>query len=282
MRIACLAASLAVLAAPAAADPLRDQLHNESPCYSDGVAETVAWPDANGLETGRSSWDQNAPDVAAEGERLQGRAPVKKGSNADYAWCTETLKVTVGGKEQLVVGTAIATIGQSGDGEMAYAENQLVQWAFPMTNEDAAKAAAAGTLAKPAALPADADKAPYATAALAKLTTTKKLAAIADKKVIVVGSAPGEVWQGAAARKALKSWNLDLAIDGAAASQDTSDARIGNQVWVLANVTATPHGKKDATPMTYRVLYGLTYTGKHGAKGKKKWTLRIVHFALVQ
>jgi hypothetical protein len=276
MRIVYLATSLAVFAAPAAADPLRDQLHNESPCYSDGVAETVAWPDASGFETQRTDWDKNAPDPSPEGESLRGSAPVKKGAVAEYTWCTETVKVKVGGKDQLLVGTAFATIGQSGDGEMTYAENQIVQWAVPVANEDATKAA------KPAALPADADKAPYATAAVAKLTTSKKLAAIADKKLIVVGSAPGESWQGAAAKKALKSWNLDLAIDGAAASQDTSDAKIGNQVWVLANVTATPHGKKDATPVTYRVLYGLTYTGKHGPKGKKKWTLRIVHFALVQ
>jgi hypothetical protein len=283
MRNVIIAASLVVLAAPVAADPLRDQLRNESPCYSDQAPETVAWPEANGFEAGRSmDWDKNAPEITAEGEVVKGRAPVKKGSSADYSWCAETVKVEVDGKEQLLVGVAFATIGGGSDGSDVYAENQIVQWAVPMANEDATKAAAAGTLARPAAFAADADKAPYATAAIAKLTTTKKLAAIADKKVIVVGSAPGEVFQGPAAKKTLKRWNLDLALDGAVASQDTSDAAIGNQAWVLANVTAKAHGKKDATPITYRVLYGLTYTGKHGAKGKKKWTLRVVHFAIVR
>ena len=278
-----IAAALLALAAPAAADPLRDQLHNESPCYSDAAPANVAWPDASGFEMGRSEdWDKSLPDVATVGEAVTAYTPTTKRSSADYSSCVETVKVKVGGKEELLVGSAFATIGGGADGSAIYAENQIVQWAFPMSNDDAAKAAAAGTLARPAALPADADKAPYATAAVAKLTTSKKLAAIADKKLIVVGSAPGEIFQGAAAKKALKSWNLDLALDGAAASSDTTDATIGNQVWVIANVTAKVHGKKDATPITYRVLYGLTYTGKHGAKGKKKWTLRIVHFALVR
>jgi hypothetical protein len=267
-------AIIAALAGAASAGP-NDDLQDFDPCQGElaSDAKQLVLPEADGVrhptappsDDDEPSGGASRLDFETKGKVVSGTAG---GKDSGPSWCAETVQLTIDGKLETLIFSGIYARYSDPDDVSPMA----TQWALPMADADASAAAKAGTLAVPAPAAAGADTAPDASAVIAGATSTKKLAALAAPKLVVVGSAEGQLWQGAKAKKVLGKWNLDLAVD----PHVTSGAD-DNIAWVIANVTATPH-KKGAPAITYRVLYGLY----RASATSKKWKVALVHFALVK
>lgn len=195
-------------------------------------------------------------------------------------WCAAEKTVKVGARTVNVIVSGVGEMtGLAGD----TFEDKVTVVARTFTNKEAAALARTGKLVRPAAVAGVEDDAPIRQlrAALADRAATQALWATTDD-VILAGSAPGELYVGARARKTFAAWKLGLRIDG---DVQWSTVGGGELVWALANVAATP--AKGGPSTTYRVLFVLladhATTMEDGElPADETWHLVLAHFALVE
>jgi hypothetical protein len=246
-----------------------DTLTNANTCVA-APTMAIGLPEADGghsadfVEAQRQG--KEAYDVEWKGE--SGNGPVMKKNRSMPSWCAA--QVTVNGETLIMSGLEVVYTAS----EMGEEIGMITQWAYPISDKAANAAADAGTLAVPSN--EGTDGAPRLTKILLqKITSTKALAAMAiGNEFVLAGSASGQIYKGAEAKKKLAAWNLDLSIDPA---QVRSEVVQGTKAaYVMVNVLARPHGKSDGPTITYRVLFGMVNTSG------KTWKVGLAHFALVK
>lgn len=200
-------------------------------------------------------------------------------------WCVAQHKVKAGKAWlPLVVSGAGEYTGAGGDS----LGDGVTFIARPVANKEVAKRRKAGTLAVPAAVDglaaADENDAVKALRkGLADRASQTALWASTRDDLILVGSAPSEVYVGKKAVSTLAVWNLALAIDGKVASDEVKNSD-GQLVWVVANVVAT--SAKGGPPTTYRGFF-IMLADHHEETERDKlpatdtWHLALAHFALI-
>lgn len=197
------------------------------------------------------------------------------GGAIDGAWCVSEKTLKLGKKSVPLIASAIGKLTGHGSDRL---EDTVTVIARAVGNPEATRLARAGTLPRPAALKADgADEDPILQLRAA-IGDRAKLAALWSTRddVLLAGSAPGEIYQGAKARSVFRRWNLAFRIDGPV----RWDAGPGDLVWALANVETLP-ARGTATTM-YRGLFVLLADHPGADLEHDTWHLVLAHFALVE
>ncbi len=226
------------------------------------------------------------PEVWRLATAAEGAGPVARlkrhlvGETPEGAWCVAERIVTVGGQKVAVITSGVGVMtGHGGD----VFEDTMTVVARAVSNKELARRVKAGAAPRPpaieAALARDAEE-PAVVQLRAALDGRAGLAALWSPRedVVLAGSAPGELFQGARARSALRAWNLRLRLDGPV----TTGTERG-LVWVVANVEATAARAKGATPIYYRALFVLLadHAGADSPPDDETYHLVLAHFALV-
>ncbi len=243
----------------------------------------VALPSANGILS-----DQEL--AAFNDAYTAGNAPVAKikrrlsASTVRGGWCVAEGALAVGKK---VVPLMVSSVGEmTGHGSDRLADG-VTLIARPLGNAETAAAAKAGTSTKPATMDDDGPGDPVA-ALRAAIGDRATMAAFwsARPDVVLAGSAPGELYVGAKARKTFAAWKLDLALDGGIrwGYVPSSHAQLA---WAVANVRASSgDGVAKTPPLTYRVMFALladhSEADEDAAPEHDTWHLVLMHFALVE
>lgn len=197
------------------------------------------------------------------------------GGEIDGAWCISEKTLKLGKKSVTLITSAIGTLSGHGSDRL---EDRVTLIARAYGNKEATRLARAGSLPRPAALRADgADEDPILQLRAA-IGDRAKLAALWSTRddVLLAGSAPGEIYQGAKARSAFRRWNLAFRIDGPV----HWDAGPGDLVWALANVETVP--ARGAPTTMYRALFVLRADHPGAELEHDTWHLVLAHFALVE
>ena len=210
-----------------------------------------------------------------------GKAPkvkqskVVEGSSVRGGWCVGEATVKVGKQAMTFVVTGAGELTGHGSDQLVGSAQMI---ALPVADKDAAKAP------KPAAVAGDDDGSDWVKAMSAGLATPEKQSALWAAKrddLILVGSAPGEVFKGAAARATLAKWKLKLAFDGGIRTGAVNGS--GEQLaYVYASVVATP--VKGGPSVTYRAFFVLLADHFAEWDDSKRpehdtWHLVLAHFA---
>jgi hypothetical protein len=198
MRLAI--AALIAAGSIAYADDLPIGAYAAVTCGPDETAtrDFLALPNGQILE-GKPLEDLSAGKATAK------RSKVFEGSTVRGGWCVGESTVTVGKQKATFVVTGAGELTGLGGDKLAASVHMVVR---PVSDKDAAK------LPKPPAISGKDDGGDWLPALAAGLATPETQAALwAPKRddLILVGSAPGEVFKGAAARATLPKWKLKLA-----------------------------------------------------------------------
>lgn len=208
-----------------------------------------------------------------------GKAPPAKatkraeGRGLFDGWCTAQVTVKAG---KQVLSLAVSGVGElTGLGSDKLAVDAMMI-ARPVADKDAAK------LPAPAAVTGADDGEDWMKTLTTGLATPEKQSALwAPKRddLILVGSAPGELFKGAAAKTTLAKWKLALALTGGLRT-GTVKGR-SELAYVYSNVVATP--VKGGAPVTYRGFFVLL--ADHAGDPEEKrpehdsYHLVLAHFA---
>jgi hypothetical protein len=202
------------------------------------------------------------------------RSKVFEGDSLRGGWCVAESTVKAGKQSVTFVVTGTGELSGAGSDDLI-ASAQMI--ARPVADKDAAK------LPPPAKLVGKDDGGDWVKALSAGLATPESQAKLwAPKRtdLVLVGSAPGEVFKGAAARATMLKWKLKLVLDGGirASAVDGSSEQIA---YVYSNVIATP--VKGGPPVTYRGFFVLLAAHSEEESDKRPetdtWHLVLAHFA---
>lgn len=193
------------------------------------------------------------------------------------AWCVSEKSLRIGARTVPVIVSAVGEMSGSGSDQFA---DGITVVARTLSNAEMSRLAAAKKLKQPAALGSESDDAveKWLRTTLADRAKGGTLWA-SRNDVVLAGSAPGEIYEGAKARATFKKWNLQLRVDGA-----MTGGEYGTGLrWVLANVESKP--AKGGTPTLYRVFFVLLAdhaTDESGPPDNDTYHLVVAHFMLVQ
>ncbi|MBL9019905.1 MAG: hypothetical protein JNL83_37315 [Myxococcales bacterium] len=203
------------------------------------------------------------------------RSKVFEGSTWRGGWCVGESTVKAGKKSVTFVVTGAGELTGHG-GDQLVGAAQLVSRAVP--DKDAAK------LPPPPKLAGKDDGGAWVKALSAGLATPEtqaKLWAAKRTDLVLVGSAPGEVFKGAAAATTLPKWKLKLALDGGLRTGTVNNSREA-LAYVFSNVIATP--VKGGPSVTYRAFFVLLAdhfdeTDEDKRPEDDTWHLVLAHFS---
>ena len=220
--------------------------------------QLVAWTDSVGM------------GEAAKAKRSK----VFEGMTVRGGWCV--------GESTVKSGKTSFTFVVSGAGEFTgHGSDQLVgaasMIARAVSDKDAMK------LPKPAPVVGKDDGDDWVKALSAGLASPEaqaKLWAAKRSDLVLVGSAPGEVFKGAAAASTLSKWKLKLALDGGIRTGSVNNTS-EQLVYVYSNVVATP--VKGGASTTYRAFF-VMLADHHEQESDSRpehdtWHLVLAHFA---
>jgi len=267
MRLA--AGLLILIASSASADDVPIVSYGAATCgnYDHPTREFAVLPD------GTVADDKQLEMLASDKAPKARTAKRIEGSEWVGGWCVAQVAVKAGKQTLSLVVTDVGEYtGLGGDSF----EARVSMIAKPITDKDAAK------LPPPPKVTGSADGNDWV-GALAGLASPDKQAAVWAKRddVILVGSGPGEIYQGKTAREKLPKWNLKLVLDGGMMT-DTVPTSRGQLAYVYSNVVATP--VKGGPAVTYRGFFVLLadhakITDEDKRPEHDTWHLVLAHFA---
>lgn len=243
----------------------------------------IALPSANGILSERALAAFNDAYTA-------GNAPAAKikrrlsASTVRGGWCVAEGAVAIDKKAVPLIVSSVGEMTGHGSDRLA---DCMTHVARPFGNAETATAAKAGTLMKPAAMDDDGPGDPV-DALRAAIGDRARMAAFWSVRpdVVLAGSAPGELYVGAKARKTFAAWKLDLAVDGGIRWGYVPSSHT-QLAWAVANVRASSgDGAAKTPPVTYRVMFALLAdhfeADEDAAPEHDTWHLVLAHFALVE
>lgn len=272
MRLALL---VVMLASAAHAEDLSGVDYAAVTCADDDISsrDIAVLPDGKIVEGKQlEAWT----DAIGEGKAAKARrAKMFEGISLRGGWCVAESTVKAGKKAFTFVVTGAGDYTGAGGDKLTGAAQMIAR---PVPDKDAAK------LPPPARIAGDAEGEDWLKALSAGLATPEtqaKLWAAKRTDLILVGSAPGEVWKGAAARTTLPKWKLKLVLDGGARTNTVNNSN-SQLAYVYSNVIATP--VKGGAPVTYRGFFVLLADHAEEIDESKvpehdTWHLVLAHFA---
>jgi len=215
-------------------------------------------------------------DAVSEAHERAVKTRTKRiGGEIDGAWCVSEKTLKLGKRSVPLITSAIGKLTGHGSDRL---EDTVTLIARAYGNKETTRRVRAGTLPRPAALTTDGTDEDPILQLRAAIGDRAKLAALWSTRddVLLAGSAPGEIYQGAKARSMFRRWDLAFRIDGPV----RWDAGPGDLVWALANVETLP-ARGGPTTM-YRALFVLRADHPGAELEHDTWHLVLAHFALVE
>ena len=242
-------------------------------CGDDPASEIVVLPNGKVVEGKQlTAW----ADSVSMGEAAKAKkAKAFEGNSIRGGWCVAESTVKAGKQSFTFVVTGAGEFSGAGSDDLIPTAQMIAR---PIADKDAA------TRPPPAKLAGQDDGGDWVKALSAGLATPEAQAKLWTAKrtdLVLVGSAPGELYKGAVAKTTLPKWKLRLALDGGIRTGTVTNSRDA-LAYVYSNVVATP--VKGGPSVTYRGFFVMLADHSEETDEDKRpetdtWHLVLAHFA---